>query len=38
MILKLEGFQYAVSLDLNILYYYIWLIKNLSKVCIIVLP
>ena len=26
MLLKLEGFKYAKSLDLNMGYYYIWLI------------
>ena len=28
MLLKLEGFQYAMSLDLNIVYYHIQLIKT----------
>ena len=35
---KLEGFQYATSLDLNTEYYYIRPIKNVSKLCKIILP
>ena len=38
MLLKLEGFQYAASLDLNIGYYHIWLSENASNLCTIVLP
>ena len=38
MLLKLEDFQYAMSLDLNMGYYHIQLIKNASNLCIIILP
>ena len=38
MLLKLERFQYAKSLDLNMGYYHIWLSKNTSKLCVIILP
>ena len=38
MLLKLEGFQYATYLDLNIKYYHIGLSKNASNVCTIILP
>ena len=38
MLLKLEGFKYATSLDLNMGYYYIRLSKNSSNLCTIVLP
>ena len=38
MLLKLEGFQYATSLDLNMGYYHIRLIKNASNLCTIILP
>ena len=38
MLLKLEGFQYATSLDLNMGYYHIWLSKNASNLCTIILP
>ena len=37
MLLKLEGFQYATSLDLNMEYYHILLIKNASNLCTIIL-
>ena len=37
MLLKLEGFQYAVSLDLNMGYYHIRLRKNASELCTIIL-
>ena len=37
MLLKLEGFQYAMSLDLNMGYYHIRLSKNESKLCTIIL-
>ena len=33
MLLKVEGFQYAKSLDLNMGYYHIRLIKNASNLC-----
>ena len=38
MLLKFEGFQYAMSLDLNVVYYHIQLNKNASKLCTIILP
>ena len=38
MFLKLEGFQYSKSLDLNMGYDHIRLIKNASKLCTIILP
>ena len=37
-LLKLEGFQYATSLDLNMVYYHIQLSENAGKLCTIVLP
>ena len=38
MLLKLEGFQYATSLDLNMGYYHIELSPFSKKLCTIVLP
>ena len=38
MLLKLEGFQYAISLDLNMGKYHIQLIKNASSLCRIIIP
>ena len=38
VLLKVEGFQYAKSLDLNMVYSHIWLIKNASNFCTIILP
>ena len=38
MLLKLEGFQYATSLDLNMGYYHIELTPNSKRLCTIVLP
>ena len=38
MLLKLEGFQYATSLDLNMGYYHIELSPESKKLCTIVLP
>ena len=38
MLLKLEVFKYATSLDLNMGYYHIQLSKNESKLCAIILP
>ena len=38
MILKLEGFKYTTSLDLNMGYYHIELSPNSKKLCTIVLP
>ena len=36
MLLKLEGFQYATSLDLNMGYYHIRISKNVTNVCTII--
>ena len=38
MLLKLEGFQYAMSLDLDIGYYHIRLSENASNLCMIIIP
>ena len=38
MLQKLEGFQYATSLDLNMGYYHIKLTPNASRLCTVVLP
>jgi predicted aspartyl protease len=38
MLLKLEGFQYATSLDLNMGYYHIELSPSSKRLCTIVLP
>ena len=38
LLLKLEGFQYATSLDLNMGYYHIELSPNSKRLCTIVLP
>ena len=38
ILLKLEGFQYATSLNLNMVYYHIRLSKNASNLCTIILP
>ena len=38
MLLKLEVFQYATSLDLNMGYDHIRLSKNESNLCMIILP
>ena len=38
MLQKLEGFQYATSLDLNMGYYHITLTPNASRLCTVVLP
>ena len=37
MLLKLEGFKYATSLDLNMVHYHIRLSKNASNLCTIIL-
>ena len=37
MLLELECFQYSMSLDLNIGYYHIQIIKNASNLCTIIL-
>ena len=38
MLLKLEGFHYAMSIDLNMGYYHIRLRKNVSNLCTIIPP
>ena len=38
MLLKLEGFQYATSLGLDMGYYNILISKNASNLCTIILP
>ena len=38
MLLKLEGFNYAASLDLKMGYYHIRLSKNKSNLCTIIFP
>ena len=38
MLLKLEGFQYAMSIDLNMEYYYILINEDTSNLCIIINP
>src|SRR5688500_15656103 len=38
MLLKLEGFMWATSLDLSIGYYHLSLMPNMSRLCTVVLP
>ena len=38
MLLKLEGFQYATALYLNMVYYHIWLAEDASNLYKIILP
>ena len=38
MLLKLEGFKYTTSLDLNMGYYHIRLSDQASNLCTIILP
>ena len=38
LLLKLEGFQYTTSFDLNMGCYHIRLSKNASNLCTIILP
>ena len=38
MLLKLEGFRYATSLDLNMGYYHIRLREDASNLCAIIIP
>ena len=38
MLLKLEGFQWATALDLNMGYYHITLSPESKKICTIILP
>ena len=37
MLLKLEGFQYTASLDLNMGYYHIQLRESISNLCTIII-
>ena len=37
ILLKLEGFEYATSLDLNMVYYHTLLSENASNLCTIIL-
>ena len=37
MLLKIEGFKYAASLDLNMVYYHIQLSENASNFCTVIL-
>ena len=37
ILLKVEGFQYNKSLDLNMGYYHTRLIKNTSNLCMIII-
>ena len=38
MLLKLDGFQYAMSLDLNMVYYHIRITEYASNLCTIINP
>ena len=38
MLLKLNGFQYATSLDINMVYYHIILTSDATNLCRIILP
>ena len=38
ILLRLQGFHYATSLDLNMVYYHIQISKNVSNLCTIILP
>ena len=38
MLMNMEGFQYATSLDLNMGYYYLELSAKSKELCIIILP
>ena len=38
MLLELEGFQYATSLDLNMRYYHTQISENASNLCKIIIP
>ena len=38
ILLKLEGFQYTTSLDLNMRYYHIQHSENASNLCTIIIP
>ena len=38
ILLKLENFQYATSLDFIMVYYHIWLSENISNLCTNISP
>ena len=38
MSFKFQGFQYSMSLDLNMVYYHIRISKGASSLCTIILP
>ena len=38
ILLNIEGFQYDISLDLNMVYYRIHISKKASNLCAIILP
>ena len=38
MLLKMEVFQYAISLDLNMRYFHIKLSINVGNLCTIIIP
>ena len=38
MLFKLGGFQYATSLELNMVYYHIQISENSSNLCMIITP
>ena len=38
MLLKLEGFRYDKSLDLNMVYYHIWHSEKLRNLCMFIIP
>ena len=38
MLCKLDGFQYDMSLDLNMVYYHIRITEDASNLCMIILP
>ena len=38
ILLELEGFRYAMLLDLNMGYYHIQLSENASNLCTIIIP
>ena len=38
MIQNLEGFMYATTVDLNMVYYTIWLTPNVQRICMIGTP
>ena len=38
MLLNIKGFKYALSLDLNMVYYHIRLSEKASNICTIIIP